>query len=90
MTIFRARAGVTLAGLMAALRVTDGKLRDQKLLFVGAGSANLGIGELVAGAIADDGIDLAEARRRLWFMDSKGLIVKGRDRLKATHPAVRA
>jgi len=75
-------AGVTLAGLMAALRVTKGELKEQTLLFVGAGSANTGIGELVAGAIADQGMDLAEARRRCWFMDSKGLIVKGRDRLK--------
>lgn len=76
-------AGVALAGLMAALRVTGGFLKDQKLLFVGAGSANIGIGELAAGAIADEGMDLAEARRRCWFMDSKGLIVKGRDPLKS-------
>jgi malate dehydrogenase (oxaloacetate-decarboxylating)(NADP+) len=75
-------AGVALAGVIAALRVTGGKLKEQTLLFVGAGSANLGIGELVAGAIADEGLDLVEARRRCWFMDSKGLIVKGRDRLK--------
>ena len=75
-------AGVALAGLIAALRVTGRQLKEQVLLFVGAGSANIGIGELVAGAIADEGFDLAEARRRCWFMDSKGLIVKGRDRLK--------
>ncbi len=75
-------AGVTLAGLIAALRVTGEKLKEQTLLFVGAGSANIGIAELVAGAIADEGMDLAEARRRCWFMDSKGLIVAGRDRVK--------
>jgi len=75
-------AAVTLAGLMAALRVTGGNLKEQKLLFVGAGSANIGIGELVAGAIADEGLELAEAQRRCWFMDSTGLIVKSRDRLK--------
>jgi len=75
-------AGITLAGLIAALRVTGGKLKEQTLLFVGAGSANIGIADLVAGAIADEGMDLAEARRRCWFMDSKGLIVEGRDRVK--------
>lgn len=75
-------AGVTLAGLIAALRVTGGELKEQTLLFVGAGSANIGIGDLVAGAIAETGMDITEARRRCWFMDSKGLIVKGRDRLK--------
>ena len=75
-------AGITLAGLIAALRVTGGKLKEQTLLFVGAGSANIGIADLVAGAIADEGMDLAEARRWCWFMDSKGLIVEGRDRVK--------
>ena len=75
-------AGIALAGLMAALRVTQGELKEQTLLFVGAGSANIGIGELVAGAIASQRMDLVEARRRCWFMDSKGLIVKGRDGLK--------
>jgi len=75
-------AGVALAGLLAAMRVTGGKLSEQTLLFVGAGSANTGVGELVAGEIADQGLSLAEARQRCWFMDSKGLIVKGRDVLK--------
>lgn len=75
-------AGVTLAGLIAALRVTGGELTKQIVLFVGAGSANIGIAELVAGAMADQGLDLVEARRRCWFMDSKGLIVKDRDQLK--------
>jgi len=75
-------AGITLAGIMAALRLTGGELKEQILLFVGAGSANIGIGELVAHEMADQGLDLAEARRRCWFMDSKGLIVAGRDRLK--------
>lgn len=75
-------AGVTLAGLIAALRITGGALRNQTLLFVGAGSANIGIGDLVAGAIAEQGMTLEEARQRCWFMDSKGLIVKGREGVK--------
>jgi malate dehydrogenase (oxaloacetate-decarboxylating)(NADP+) len=76
-------AGIALAGLMAALRITGGELKEQTILFVGAGSANIGIGELVAGAIADQGLSIEAARRRCWFMDSKGLIVKGRDQLKS-------
>lgn len=75
-------AAVTLAGVIAALRITGGALKEQTLLFVGAGSANIGIGDLVAGAIAEQGMSLAEARQRCWFMDSKGLIVKGRERVK--------
>lgn len=75
-------AAVTLAGILAALRITGGALSEQKILFVGAGSANIGIGDLVAGAISETGMSLSEARGHLWFMDSKGLIVKDRDRVK--------
>ena len=75
-------AGVTLAGLLAALRVTGGELTEQTLLFVGAGSANTGIADLVADEMVARGLDLEAARGRCWFMDSKGLIVRGRERLK--------
>ncbi|WP_049834992.1 NAD-dependent malic enzyme [Octadecabacter temperatus] len=76
-------AGVTLAGILAALRITDGALEDQRVLFVGAGSANIGIGELVASAIAEKGMSLDAARKQLWFMDRKGLIVEGRDAINS-------
>lgn len=75
-------AAVTLAGILGALRITDGTLEKQTVLFVGAGSANTGIADLVAGAIAEKGKTIEQAREQLWFMDSKGLIVEGRDRIK--------
>jgi len=75
-------AAVALAGILGALRITNGALQDQKILFVGAGSANTGIADLVAIAMAETGITIEQARSRLWFMDSKGLIVEGRDRIK--------
>lgn len=71
-------AAVTLAGLYSALRITGGKLGDQKLLFVGAGEAGLGAGELTVTAMAAEGLSVAEARQHCWFADSKGLVVKGR------------
>lgn len=75
-------AGVTLAGLLAGLRITGGELIEQTLLFVGAGSANTGIADLVVDEMSTRGLDIEAARRRCWFMDSKGLIVQGRERLK--------
>jgi malate dehydrogenase (oxaloacetate-decarboxylating)(NADP+) len=52
-------------------------------MFLGAGSAATGIADLVASALVDEGLSLDEARRRLWFVDVNGLIVKGRTDLMA-------
>jgi malate dehydrogenase (oxaloacetate-decarboxylating)(NADP+) len=76
---------VALAGLYGALRITGGRLADQRVLFVGAGSAARGIADSIAGAIAaEEQLDLAQARSRLWMLDSRGLVTAARqDRLAA-------
>jgi malate dehydrogenase (oxaloacetate-decarboxylating)(NADP+) len=71
-------AAVTLAGVYSALRLTGQALRDQTILFLGAGEAGIGIGDLIASAMVDEGATLADARRRCWFVDTKGLVVKSR------------
>ena len=76
-------AGVALAGLYSALRIKGGRLKDQTILFFGAGEAGIGIADLVLTAMADDGLDKAAARSRCWFMDSKGLVIASRTDLNA-------
>ena len=71
-------AAVTLAGLLAAGRISGTALVDQRLLFLGAGAAAVGIADLIVGAMVKDGLDEAAARSRCWFVDSKGLVVRSR------------
>ena len=71
-------AAVALAGILAAMRLSHGQLEGQKFLFMGAGEAGLGIGHLIVAALKEAGIPEDEAKRRCWYVDSKGLIVKER------------
>jgi malate dehydrogenase (oxaloacetate-decarboxylating)(NADP+) len=67
-------AGVALAGLYAALRITGQKLTEQRFLFMGAGSAATGIAELISEAMVMEGLTIEEARGRNWLFDINGLV----------------
>ncbi|KAM0837845.1 hypothetical protein ACQ4PT_061365 [Festuca glaucescens] len=72
-------AAVVLAGLIAGLKFVGGTLADHKFLFFGAGEAGTGIAELVALEISmQSHLSPEEARKNIWLVDSKGLIVSSR------------
>jgi malate dehydrogenase (oxaloacetate-decarboxylating)(NADP+) len=71
-------AGVALAGILSALRVTGGRLRDQRVLFLGAGSAGVGIADLIASAMTLEELTPDQARSRISLFDVNGLLEPSR------------
>ncbi|CAL5429224.1 unnamed protein product [Camellia sinensis] len=72
-------ASVVLAGLIAALKLVGGTLADHTFLFLGAGEAGTGIAELIALEISKKtNAPVEETRKKIWLVDSKGLVVSSR------------
>src|SRR5262245_25141091 len=75
-------ASVTLAGLVNAVRIKGTKLSEEKLLFLGAGSAGIGIADLIVSAMRSDGLSEEKARARISLFDVHGLIEPSRKDLE--------
>ncbi len=68
-------AAVVLAAVMAAMKVAGSRIRDQKFVIFGAGTAGCGTADLLVNAIANEGLSREEATRRFWCVDRCGLLV---------------
>ncbi|CAL5435610.1 unnamed protein product [Camellia sinensis] len=72
-------AVVVLAGVVSALKLVGGTLADHTFLFLGAGEAGTGIAELIALEISKKtNTPVEETRKKIWLVDSKGLVVSSR------------
>lgn len=72
-------AAVTVAGVLAALRITGGSLSEQRFVYMGAGEACSGIAQLLATAMRAEGASERTIARAHLLFDSKGLLHEGRD-----------
>ena len=71
-------AAVVLSAVFAALRVTGARLRDQRVVVYGAGTAGIGIADMLRDAMVREGLSRKEATQRFWALGSRGLLTEER------------
>src|SRR6202140_49770 len=71
-------AGITLAGMINAAKLKGTKLSDEKYLFLGAGSAGIGLANLLCSALVAQGMNLKEAQSRVYTFDINDLLEASR------------
>jgi len=74
---------VVLGAVLSAGRVAGIRMRDQKIVFLGAGSASIGVADYLRAAMRADGLTDAEASARFWIVDKDGLLHDRRTDLTA-------
>jgi malate dehydrogenase (oxaloacetate-decarboxylating) len=75
-------AAVTAGTLMAASRVKNEQLKQQRVVFVGAGSAGCGIAEHLIRQMVVEGLDEAQARSQVFMVDKEGLMTTAMEGLR--------
>ena len=71
-------AGITLAGMINACKIKGTQLKDESYLFLGAGSAGIGLSNLLCSALVEQGLTLEQAQSRIHMFDNKGLLEPSR------------
>src|SRR5215813_13978152 len=67
-------AGIVLAGMINAAKIKGKKLRDERYLFLGAGSAGIGLADLLCSAMVQEGLTLKDAQEHVYMFDINGLL----------------
>ena len=74
-------AAVSVAALLGATRITKAPLREQRIMFYGAGASAAGVADLIVSASQRDGLSESDATDHIWLFDSQGLVTRGRAEL---------
>ena len=83
-------AAIVTGALLAAVRATGLPLKEQTIAMFGAGSAGLGIAELLIAEMKEEGLTEEQARKRIYAIDRNGLLVEGCEGIRADQePLVR-
>ncbi|QSX33050.1 NAD-dependent malic enzyme [Shewanella avicenniae] len=67
-------AAVTVGSLLAACKAANTQLSEQRIAFLGAGSAGCGIAEAIVAQMVSEGISDEQARRQVFMVDRWGLL----------------
>jgi malate dehydrogenase (oxaloacetate-decarboxylating) len=76
-------AAVVAGALAGAVRASGSRLRDQRVVMLGAGSAAIGVADMLRRQMAADGVPDEQARRRFFIVDVNGLLTEDRSDLSA-------
>ena len=72
-------AAVALAAAVAAVRAAGSRMRDQRVVILGPGTAGVGIADFLRKAMERDGLSPEEATRRVWLVGRRGLLTADMD-----------
>ena len=73
---------ITVAAILAGLRVAKTRASEQRVVIFGAGTAGMGIADQIRTIMIDDGLSEEEATRRFWCVDKHGLLLNDMDDLR--------
>src|SRR5215213_2329142 len=75
-------AAVVMAAAFAAVKATGSRMRDQRVVIHGAGTAGIGIADLMRDEMVREGLSPQEATGRFWTLGSRGLLTDDSTRLR--------
>jgi malate dehydrogenase (oxaloacetate-decarboxylating) len=67
-------AAVVLAAVLAALHTSGTRMRDHRVVVHGAGTAGIGIADMLRDAMVAEGLSREEATAQFWALGSRGLL----------------